>query len=101
MSRGEAERDGDTDSEAGSRLWVVSTSLMQGSNSQTARSWPELKSAAQPTEPPRCPKIGEFLNKEGVDFIPVFYEDYFLSSMENRLKGSNMENIDRRCKDLK
>ena len=30
-------------------------SLMQGSNPRTARSWPELKSDAQPTEPPRCP----------------------------------------------
>ena len=27
----------------------------QGSNPQTARSWPELKSDAQPTEPPRAP----------------------------------------------
>ena len=30
-------------------------SPIRGSNSQTARSWPELKSAAQPTEPPRHP----------------------------------------------
>ena len=36
-------------------------SWMQGSNSQTARSWPEPKSDAQPTEPPRCPLF--FLKK--------------------------------------
>ena len=39
------EREGDTESETGSRL----------SNSRTARSWPEPKSDAQPTEPPRRP----------------------------------------------
>ena len=33
-------------------------SPMQGSNSQTARSWPEPKLDAQPTEPPRCPLSG-------------------------------------------
>ena len=32
-------------------------SLMRGSTSQIARSRPEPKSAAQSTEPPRCPKI--------------------------------------------
>ena len=132
MSRGGAEREGDTESEASSRLWAVSTepdagleltdckimtwaevgcltdwatqaplnyffkhlfifeterdrawagegqreretqnskqtpgselsaqSPMWGSNPRTARSWPEPKSAAQPTEPPRHPdKIG-------------------------------------------
>ena len=31
-------------------------SLMRGLNPQTVRSWPELKSDAQPTEPPRRPK---------------------------------------------
>ena len=29
----------------------------RGSNSRTTRSWPELKSAAQPTEPPRRPRL--------------------------------------------
>ena len=28
-----------------------------GSNSWAVRSWPELKSDAQPTEPPRCPEL--------------------------------------------
>ena len=32
---------------------------MWGSNSRTVRSWPELKSDAQLTEPPRCPKSVE------------------------------------------
>ena len=36
-----AEREGDTDSEAGSRLWTVTAqSPMQGLNSQAGRSWP-------------------------------------------------------------
>ena len=30
-------------------------SLTRGLNSQTVRSWPEPKSDAQPTEPPKCP----------------------------------------------
>ena len=57
MSRGGAERQEDTECEAGSRLRAVSTepSPMQGQNSQTARSWPEPKSEAQLTEPPRWP----------------------------------------------
>ena len=37
-------------------------SLTRGSNSQTARSLPELQSAAQPTEPSRCPSF-KFLFK--------------------------------------
>ena len=42
MNGGGAEREGGTESEAGSRLWVVSTEPdMGGSNPQTARSWPE------------------------------------------------------------
>ena len=32
-------------------------SLTRGSNSRTARSWPELKSDVSPTEPPRRPKL--------------------------------------------
>ena len=31
-------------------------SPMRGSNSRTTTSWPELKSDAQPTGPPRCPE---------------------------------------------
>ena len=54
-------------------------SPMRGSNSRTARSWPEPKSDAQLTEPPRrpsssfifncqklearCPSVGEWINK--------------------------------------
>ena len=33
----------------------IAASPMWGSNSWTQRSWPEPKSDAQPTEPPRCP----------------------------------------------
>ena len=35
-------------------------SLTRGSNSRTMRSWPELKSDAQPTETPRRPTISHF-----------------------------------------
>ena len=55
MSRGGAEREGDTESEAGSRLQLSAQSPTQGSNSRTMISGPELKSDAQPTEPPRHP----------------------------------------------
>ena len=52
-----AERERETQNQKqapGSELSAQSP--MQGSNSQTARSWPELKSNAQPTEPPRRPR---------------------------------------------
>ena len=56
---GGAEQEGDTDSEAGSRLWAVSTEPNPGLEltSRAMRSWPKrkLKSEAQLTEPPRCP----------------------------------------------
>ena len=48
---GKEQRDGDIRFEAGSAL--TAESPMQGSNSRTKRSWPEPKSGAQPTEPPR------------------------------------------------
>ena len=51
VSGGGAEREGDTEPEAGSRLQAVSTEP----DTQAVRSWPEPKSDAQPTEPPRCP----------------------------------------------
>ena len=37
-------------------------SLTRGSNSLTVRSWPEPKSEAQPTEPPRRPINGDSFN---------------------------------------
>ena len=46
MNGGGAEREGDTESEAGSRLWAISPERERGSNSRAARSWPEPKSAA-------------------------------------------------------
>ena len=49
--------------EGGQRTWrrlctdgLTAASLMWDSNAWTARSWPELKSDAQPNEPPRCPR---------------------------------------------
>ena len=53
---GERQRERDTQNPKqapGSEL--SAQSLMWASNSQTMRSWPELKSDTQPTEPPRCP----------------------------------------------
>ena len=44
MSRGGAEREGDIESKAGSRLSLSAQSLTWGSNSQAMISWPELKS---------------------------------------------------------
>ena len=44
------ERDRDTESEAGFRLWAVSTEPHVGLEPMNCvRSWPELKSNAQPT----------------------------------------------------
>ena len=53
MSGGGAKREGDTESEGGSRLQAAAQSPMWGSNSWTVKSWPELKSDAQPPEPPK------------------------------------------------
>ena len=40
---------------------LTAASLMRGSNSPTGRSWPEPKLDAQPTEPPRRPRLQEIL----------------------------------------
>ena len=61
MSRGGAERERETQNPKqapGSELSAQSP--MRGSNSQTVRSWPEPKSDAQPTEPPRRPTTWHF-----------------------------------------
>ena len=50
------EREGDTESEAGSGSELSAHSPTWVSNSQTVRSWPEMKSDAHPTEPLRHPK---------------------------------------------
>ena len=60
MCAGEGQREGDTEWEAGSELSAQSPTW--GSNSRTARSWPELKSDTQPTEPPRRPGKVVILN---------------------------------------
>ena len=54
------EREGDTESEASSRVWAVSTEPPRGLNPWSMRLWPELKSDAQLTEPPRCPQNTNF-----------------------------------------
>ena len=55
VSRGGAETEGDTESEAAPGSELSAQSPTRGSNPQTVRSWPELKLDAQPTEPPRRP----------------------------------------------
>ena len=46
----EGQREGDTDSKQASGSVLIAQSLTWGLNSWTLRSWPELKSDAQPTE---------------------------------------------------
>ena len=55
MSRGGAEREGDTESETGSRLWAVSPEPDAGLEltDREIMTWAEVD--AQPTEPPRRP----------------------------------------------
>ena len=61
MSEGGAGREGDTESETAPGSELSAQSLTWGSNSQTARSCPEPKSDAQPTEPPRRPSAASCL----------------------------------------
>ena len=65
MSKGRAEREKETQNPKrapGSELSAQSPT--RGWNSQTVRSWPEPKSDAQPTEPPRHPRYHLYLSKE-------------------------------------
>ena len=57
MSRGGAEREGDTESEAAPGSELSAQSPTRGSNPRAARSRPEPKSDAQPAEPPRRPEF--------------------------------------------
>ena len=61
MSGEGAEREGDTESETGSRIWAVNTEPDSGLElmSHEIMTWAKL--VAQPTEPPRCPEIEYFL----------------------------------------
>ena len=67
MSREGAEREGDRGSEAGSLL--TAESPMWGSNPRTVRPWPEPKSDAQPTEPPRRPEFIYFLRERQREWV--------------------------------
>ena len=61
-------------------LELSAQSPTRGSNSQTARSWPELKSDAQPTEPHWRPSIIRFLNSDRMTFavFPIcFYDAHY------------------------
>ena len=70
MSWGGAERGGNTKQAPGSELLVQSPT--RGSNSQTVRSWPEPESEAQPTEPPRGPRVCRFYPCDDLAWIPTF-----------------------------
>ena len=54
VGEGQRGRDGDTESKAGARLWLSAQSPLRGSNSQTVRSWPKMKSDTQQTGSTRC-----------------------------------------------
>ena len=83
----EGQREGARGSEAGSSL--TAESQIRGLNPWTTRPCPELKSAAQPTEPPRYPGLSAFLydstergNLEGcawlfLDFTPYTFSFYW------------------------
>ena len=62
MSRGGAEREGDTESKAGSRLWAVSTEPDAGFKPTNHEIMTWAKVNAQSTEPPRCSQNSEFLS---------------------------------------
>ena len=63
MNGGGAEREGDTESETGSRLWAISPEpdagleLTDRENSQTARSWPGWSWTLNRLRHPGAPKI--------------------------------------------
>ena len=67
VSGGEAERQEDRGSQAGSRLSEQSPTRGWNLSSGTLKSWPELKLDAYPTEPPRHPLFLSFL-KHGLSF---------------------------------
>ena len=69
-SRGGAAREWDTESQAGSGLWAVSTEPGWGGGTHKpwVRSWPEPKSDAQPTEPPRRPQNNFYSKWRGEHF---------------------------------
>ena len=63
----EREREGDTASKAGSRLWAVSTEPDAGSSPWTVTSWPEPKSEAQRLSHPGTPKFVYFWECVGME----------------------------------
>ena len=67
VNRARADREGDTESEAGSRLRAVAQSPTWGLNSWTVKPWPELKSGAQLTEPPRHFNVYLFLREREIE----------------------------------
>ena len=84
MSGGEAEREGDTESEAGSG--PSAQSATRGLNPQTVRSCPEPKSDAQPTEPPRCPTNPFLMSPDG----EAMYQENGTGERGQSLAGNKM-----------
>ena len=75
-SRGGAERQGDTESEAGSSSELLVQSPVQGLNAWTLRSWPEPNSDTQPTEPPRLPSPFSFLKNNHSLYLYLNWLDF-------------------------
>ena len=87
-SRGGAEREGERKSQAGPHLSVWS--LMQGSNSQTVRSWPGPKSRAEHLTDLATQVPWVFLFKEDKDFIKqimALREDPYVKWNTNQIWG--------------
>ena len=76
MSKRGAERKGDTEYKAGSGSELLAQSPTWGLNSGATRSWPELKSGVQPTEPLRCPGILFFIDVIVNGIIVIFSNTY-------------------------
>ena len=79
MSRGGVERKGDTEFEAGCRLRAVSTEPHAGPELPNR----ELKSDAQPTEPPRRPYSWSFYLRHWVEvsfsYLPRYPDEEILT----------------------
>ena len=60
----------------------------RGSNSRTARSWPELKSDAEPTKPPRHPS--SLLIHFSFSQTPRFFSPHQLRVMKSQIQTLNL-----------
>ena len=73
MNRGGAEREGDTESETGSRLRAISPEPDAGLELTDSEIVTWLKSDAQPTVPPRRPQFLFLRVKKGVSQDGIYW----------------------------